>query len=415
MTSFNLIEPGLIRIFRFFVWAETLAFMMVPAAEKIFTGKISNYAQDSFYIIFLQSLALGIYLSIPWLRRKLKQFYFLIALIVAIVIPSIVVDYDITIRVMNNQPFDILRIWALLPFLMIPLVAASWQYEFKTIFVLFLGLGLLDGAYLIWLSGGISMDIMMPLYAIFIRSVTLSLVGLMITELMNTQREQRRALMRANLQLNQQALVQEQLVTSRERNRLARELHDTLAHTLSGLTVQLEAMHTIYPRDDGQMHELLDTALNTSRNGLEETRRALKALRAEPLEDLGLEFSLLNLVNLVQSRAGVTVNVDLPDPISFFTEDEEQTIYRITQEAFENILRHSKAKKIWLSLESNDDKRILRIRDDGIGFDFSEDGFMMDRLGIRGMRERAETIGAEFSMQSKPGLGTTVELVMRAS
>jgi len=62
-------------------------------------------------------------------------------LIVAIVIPSLVVDFDITIRVLNNQPFDILRIWALLPFLMIPLVAASWQYEFKTVFVLFFGLG----------------------------------------------------------------------------------------------------------------------------------------------------------------------------------------------------------------------------------------------------------------------------------
>ncbi|PKN83499.1 MAG: hypothetical protein CVU46_16815 [Chloroflexi bacterium HGW-Chloroflexi-8] len=414
MNTFTLIEPGLIRIFRFFVWAEALAFMMVPAAEKIFIGKISNYAQDPFYIIFLQSLALGIYLSIPWLRRKLKQYYLLIALIVAIVIPSLVVDFDITIRVLGNQPFDILRIWALLPFLMIPLVAASWQYEFKTVFVLFFGLGLLDGAYLIWLNSGISMEIMMPLFAIFIRSVTLSLVGLMITELMHTQREQRRALMRANLQLNQQALVQEQLVTSRERNRLARELHDTLAHTLSGLTVQLEAMHTIYPQDDGQMHELIDTALNTSRNGLEETRRALKALRAEPLEDLGLEFSLLNLVNMVQSRAGLTVKVDLPDPISFFSEDEEQTIYRITQEAFENILRHSKATRIWLSLESKDDSRILKIRDDGIGFDLSEHDLILDRLGIQGMRERAETIGAEFSIHSSPGLGTTVELVMRA-
>lgn len=415
MNNFRMTEPGLLRIFRFFVVAESLAFMMVPAAEKLFTGKISNYAADPFYIIFVQAVILSIYLSIPWLRRKLKQYYLLIALILAIIIPSLVVDYDITLRVLRGQPFDILRIWALLPFLMIPLVAASWQYEFRTVFVLFFGLGLLDGAYLIWLNGEISMDILMPLFAIFIRVVTLSLVGLMITELMHTQREQRRAIMHANLQLSQQALVQEQLTTSRERNRLARELHDTLAHTLSGLTVQLEAMHTIYPQKEGQMHELLETALNTSRNGLEDTRRALKALRAEPLEDLGLQYSLLNLANRFQSRGGLQVQVDFPEQMGYFSREEEQAIYRITQESLENVLRHANAKNVWLTLENKDGNYIFNIRDDGIGFDFSDPDRYVDRLGIQGMRERAETIGAQFSIQSSPGQGTNVELKMRAS
>jgi hypothetical protein len=87
MNNFRMTEPGLLRIFRFFVVAESLAFMMVPAAEKLFTGKISNYAADPFYIIFVQAVILSIYLSIPWLRRKLKQYYLLIALILAIVIP----------------------------------------------------------------------------------------------------------------------------------------------------------------------------------------------------------------------------------------------------------------------------------------------------------------------------------------
>lgn len=415
MNTFSAIEPGVIRIFRFFVSAEALAFMMVPLAEKLFIGNTSNYVADPFYIIFFQSVFLAIYLSIPWLRRKLKQYYLLIALIIAIVIPSLLVDYDITMRVMNGQPFDILRIWALLPLLMIPLVAAAWQYEFRTVFVLFFGLGLLDGAFLIWLNGEVSTEIMMPLFAIFIRVVTLTLVGLMITELMHTQREQRQAIMRANLQLSQQALVQEQLATSRERNRLARELHDTLAHTLSGLTVQLEAMHTIYPQEEGQMHELLETALNTSRNGLEETRRALKALRAEPLEDLGLTYSLLNLVNMVQSRAGITVSVDLPEKPGYFSLEEEQTIYRVTQEAFENVVRHAGAEHIWLTMENKDGQCLLRIRDDGKGFDTSDQDRYLDRLGIRGMQERAETIGAKFSIRSAPGKGTTVELGLRAA
>jgi signal transduction histidine kinase len=237
----------------------------------------------------------------------------------------------------------------------------------------------------------------------------------MITELMHTQRDQRRAIMHANLQLSQQALVQEQLTTSRERNRLARELHDTLAHTLSGLTVQLEAMHTIYPQKEGQMHELLDTALNTSRNGLEDTRRALKALRAEPLEDLGLQYSLLNLANSFQSRGGLQLQVDFPEQMGYFSREEEQAIYRITQESLENVIRHANAKNVWLTLENKDGKYIFNIRDDGIGFDFSDPDRYVDRLGIQGMRERAETIGAQFSIQSSPGQGTNIELKMRAS
>lgn len=409
------IEPGLIRIFRFFVWAEAIAFLMVPLAEKLFSGQSSNFYRDPFYIIFLQSLLLAIYLSIPWLRRKLRQAYLLIALVGAIVIPAIVVDVDIMLTMSQGLPVDMLRIWALLPLLMIPLVPTAWQYDFRVVFILFAGLGILDGFALIWFNGGMSADILMPLFAIFIRIVTLTLVGLMITELMHTQREQRKDLMRANLKLSQQALVQEQLATSRERNRLARELHDTLAHTLSGLTVQLEAMHTVHPSTGDKLGQLLITALETSRNGLEETRRALKALRAEPLEDLGLSLSLHNLVKLYHSRTNIAIELEIPEHINQFSHDEEQAIYRITQEALENILRHSQASHVWLSLQQQEDDWVYRIRDDGKGFDVEDEKNFHDRLGLQGIRERADMIFAELSIKSTPNKGTTIQLVMRKS
>lgn len=409
------IEPGLIRIFRFFVWAEAIAFLMVPLTEKLFSGQSSNFYRDPFYIIFLQSLLLAIYLSIPWLRRKLRQAYLLIALVGAIVIPAIVVDVDIMLTMSQGLPVDMLRIWALLPLLMIPLVPTAWQYDFRVVFILFAGLGILDGFALIWFNGGMSADILMPLFAIFIRIVTLTLVGLMITELMHTQREQRKDLMRANLKLSQQALVQEQLATSRERNRLARELHDTLAHTLSGLTVQLEAMHTVHPSTGDKLGQLLITALETSRNGLEETRRALKALRAEPLEDLGLSLSLHNLVKLYHSRTNIAIELEIPEHINQFSHDEEQAIYRITQEALENILRHSQASHVWLSLQQQEDDWVYRIRDDGKGFDVEDEKNFHDRLGLQGIRERADMIFAELSIKSTPNKGTTIQLVMRKS
>ena len=290
------IEPGLIRIFRYFVWAETFAFCLVPIAENLFLGEISFFYQDPFFYIFLQSLFLSIYLSIPWLQWKLRQAYLLIAILIAIIIPSVVIYYEITLTMQQNQPIDLLRVWALLPLLMIPLVPAAWQYDFRIVFILFVGLGVWDGLHIIALNNGVDMTILLPLFTIFIRVISLALVGLMITELMSIQRAQRKELTRANLQLVQQGVVKEKLAISRERNRLARELHDTLAHTLSGLTVQLEAIQTVHHEKD-KLGEMITTALKTSREGLVETRRAMRALRVESLDEIGLNHSLQDLFN----------------------------------------------------------------------------------------------------------------------
>ncbi len=406
-------EPGLIRIFRFFVIAETIAFSLVPLGEWLFFGQVTLYYKDPFYFIFLQALFLSIYLSIPWLQRKLRSLYLLIALFIAALFPPILVNIDLTNRVLNGQGIEIYRLWALLPLLMIALVPAAWQYNFQKVFIVNTGLGIFDGLYLIFLFGGFNADLLMPLFAIFIRVVTLNLVALMITELMHTQREQRRDLMHANLRLSQQALVQDQLAVSRERNRLARELHDTLAHTLSGLTVQLEAIHTILETDQKEVNDMLEKALFTARNGLEETRRALKALRAEPLEDLGLQLALQNLVSNFQSRTKLNIHLSLSDNLIPFTPEEEQMIYRITQEALENIIHHANARNVWLGIDQKSGKSVLSIRDDGAGFDLPALHKKNDRLGLKGMRERAEMLNASLEIESQPDQGTLIQLKLR--
>lgn len=406
-------EPGLIRIFRFFVIAETIAFSFVPLGEWLFTGQVSQFYRDPFYFIFLQALFLSIYLSIPWLQRKLRSLYLLIALFIAVLIPPIIVNIDLTSRFMSGQGIEMYRLWALLPLLMIALVPAAWQYDFQKVFIVNTGLGIFDGLYMIFLFGGFNTDLLMPLFAIFIRVLTLNLVALMITELMATQREQRRDLMRANLRLSQQALVQDQLAVSRERNRLARELHDTLAHTLSGLTVQLEAIHTIMETDQQEVNDMLEKALFTARNGLEETRRAMKALRAEPLEDLGLQLALQNLVANIQERANLDMHLNISDYSFTFSQDEEQMVYRITQEALENIVHHAKAKNVWIEFIQESGVHLLKIRDDGIGFDVSILNKKNDRLGLKGMRERAEMLNATLEIDSQTGQGTLIQLRLR--
>jgi signal transduction histidine kinase len=406
-------EPGLIRIFRFFVIAETIAFLFVPLGEWLFTGSVSDFYKDPFYYIFLQALFLAIYLSIPWLQRKLRSLYLLIALLVATLIPILIVNIDLTTRFLNGQGIDIYRLWALLPLLMIALVPAAWQYDFQKVFLVNTGLGIFDAFYIIYLSGGFNPELLMPLFAIFIRVLTLNLVALMITELVFTQREQRRDLMRANLKLSQQTLVQDQLAVSRERNRLARELHDTLAHTLSGLSVQLEAIHTILPEDQLETNNMIETALYTARDGLEETRRALKALRAEPLDDLGLKLAIQNLIANLKARTNLNFHQNFSDVFYQFNQDEEQMIYRITQEALENIVQHANASNVWLQLGLETIGYILSIRDDGSGFDPLSITKLNDRLGIKGMQERAEMLNATLEIDSQPGKGTLLQLKMR--
>ena len=407
------IEPGLIRIFRYFVWAETFAFCLVPIAENLFLGEISFFYQDPFFFIFLQSLFLSIYLSIPWLQRKLRQAYLLIAILIAIIIPSVVIYYEITLTMQQNQPIDLLRIWALLPLLMIPLVPAAWQYDFRIVFILFVGLGVWDGLHIIALNNGVDMTILLPLFTIFIRVISLALVGLMITELMSIQRVQRKELTRANLQLVQQGVVKEQLAISRERNRMARELHDTLAHTLSGLTVQLEAIQTVH-KDKDKLGEMITTALKTSREGLVETRRAMRALRVESLDEIGLKHSLQDLFQRFNARSETSFMLDLPATINYFTDEEEQTIYRITQEALENILKHARASHVRTSLEKQSNNWVYTIEDDGIGIVFDDKETLFKGLGIQGMQERANAIGAELHIRSQPNKGTIIQLIIKS-
>jgi hypothetical protein len=120
MNAQSAIEPGLIRIFRFFVIAETAAFLMVPFGQWLMVGDFGEFYKDSYYYIFLQGLLLSIYLSIPWLQRKLKKAYLFIAILIAIIIPTLIVSIDLTIQLKQGGEPDILRIWSLLPLLMIP-------------------------------------------------------------------------------------------------------------------------------------------------------------------------------------------------------------------------------------------------------------------------------------------------------
>jgi signal transduction histidine kinase len=213
----------------------------------------------------------------------------------------------------------------------------------------------------------------------------------------------------ANIRLGQHAQTLEQLAVSRERNRIARELHDTMAHTLSGNAVNLEALKLMLPEDNEEIQGMLNQSLENTRAGLAETRRALKALRSKQVDDLGLSLAMRNLAIDAASRGDFNLSVDISDQLPEITPDVEQCVFRITQEALENIVRHASAQRVELVLSNENGALNLTITDDGCGFD-TEDVAQSDQLGIQGMQERATILNGEFTILSSRNQGTTIRL-----
>jgi two-component system, NarL family, sensor histidine kinase UhpB len=190
-----------------------------------------------------------------------------------------------------------------------------------------------------------------------------------------------------------------------ERRRVARELHDEVGQTLTAMLLQVEGLAgSIPPEARTELEELRETA----RTGAEEVRRIAQRLRPEALEELGLQAAMLALLDGVAAQAHIhcehAIERDLP-----LNADDELVVYRVAQEALTNVVRHAKATNVSLSLTTDGGAVVLRVADDGRGI---PPELLDSSFGIRGMRERALLIGATIDVRSRPGAGTTVELVV---
>lgn len=198
------------------------------------------------------------------------------------------------------------------------------------------------------------------------------------------------------------------LAVLEERQRLARELHDSVTQDLYGVTMYAEAatrMLAAGQRDVVSEHlsELKDTASAA----LREMRLLIFELRPAALQEVGLEAALQTRLEAVEGRAGLTTELICRGPISLPPEYEEG-LYGIAREALNNALRHSQANHIQLRLESDDRHCRLEIEDDGLGFEL-EDGLKQGGFGLHGMYERAESIGAQLTISTRPEGGTLVQ------
>lgn len=233
-----------------------------------------------------------------------------------------------------------------------------------------------------------------------------------VGSLADQQRAEQAQLQAANRQLAEQAAVREQLAATRERVRLARDLHDTLAHTLAGLVVQSEVVDTLLDSDPAAARRELARVQDVAKRGLEETRAAINDLRANMVEDLGLSGALNRLVEMLAQRNDYEARFELRGDEPRLDSHTAQSLFRIAQEALNNAERHARATHVSMMLEHAPDGTInISVKDDGVGFDVA--AMSDERFGIRGMRERAEMIGAHLRVDSVAGSGTTVTVSLR--
>jgi two-component system NarL family sensor kinase len=194
-----------------------------------------------------------------------------------------------------------------------------------------------------------------------------------------------------------------------ERNRLAREVHDTLAQELAGITLQLEAADALLDTAPERARARVRNALERTRASLAEARRSVLALRAGPLAHQELHEALAELAQRFQEDSGISVAQSL---VAIAPSNSAEALYRIAQEALANVRKHANARHVRLELRNDESQALLIIEDDGCGFDVeqqpqrapSEGGF-----GLTSMRERAHLAGGSLLIHSAPSSGTRVE------
>ncbi|HUP90814.1 MAG TPA: sensor histidine kinase [Solimonas sp.] len=205
-------------------------------------------------------------------------------------------------------------------------------------------------------------------------------------------------------------------VQEEERRRLARELHDGIGQILTALANQLQRIHDDARAAEnlGLGHRLAD-ALEITRSALHDTRELSRLLRPTLLDDLGLEAALNWLARTLSERAGIAIQIRSTLGEQRLAPDVETLVYRITQEALTNVMRHSEASEVEILLACGANTLRLQVRDDGCGFDAAELGGP-DRVGVsagvRGMRDRAELFGGRLEISSVAGQGTSVQLTL---
>jgi signal transduction histidine kinase len=194
-----------------------------------------------------------------------------------------------------------------------------------------------------------------------------------------------------------------------ERDRIAREFHDSLEQEIAGISMQLDAVEAQFNSSPQIAHQLLGLARNMARQSLAEARRSMRDLRAHLIEQNDLPAALREMVTPFSVSSGIEIAVEYSGTHWRLPILTEHHLLRVAQEAVANALKHARAKKVVVALNYLPEQIQLSIRDDGVGFDPDLAGSVSGgHFGLLDMRERTEKIGGQFVLCSRPGQGTEV-------
>lgn len=212
----------------------------------------------------------------------------------------------------------------------------------------------------------------------------------------------------ANEQLKEYSLITEKMGETKERNRLAREIHDTLGHTLTGISAGIDACLATVDKSPQDTKKQLEIISDVTREGIKEVRRSVNKLRPDALERLNLESAINKMISEIQAMANTNVLFESDVTNLKFDADEEDAIYRVIQESLTNSIRHGKATQIWVQIRRAEDKIILTIKDNGVGCNEMEKGF-----GTSHIIERIEMLNGTVEFEGTNGFTVTARIPIR--
>lgn len=215
-------------------------------------------------------------------------------------------------------------------------------------------------------------------------------------------------LQKANEQLHEFAQEKELMGETKERNRLAREIHDTLGHILTGISVGIDAVLVLMDIAPDKAKEQLEGIGDTARRGLQDVRRSVRKLKPDALERMSLNNAIHQMIEDMSKVTNTKIYfVSYMEELKFEA-DEEEVIYRIIQESTTNAIRHGKATEIWIRISEKEEELTIIISDNGCGCEDIKEGF-----GLKHIRERVELLNGEVNYQGLIGFTMIAKIPIR--
>ena len=229
---------------------------------------------------------------------------------------------------------------------------------------------------------------------------------LQLTNKILSERQIKQKLALANEQLREYAQKVEELTTVQERNRIARDIHDSLGHALTSLNIQMQTAVKLWEKEPTQAHGFLTQAQSLGKTAMQEVRKSISTLRDDAREEPPLEARIETLVDDYRKGTGLFICTKIcrcgsvPKPIA-------KAIYRIVQESLTNTFKYAKATEVHIELRTTPQEFNLTVEDNGKGFDPMQNS---SGFGLQGMQERIIAVSGELQLITSPGKGCRIEV-----